>query len=97
MMALIRRATEGGSYHVKVSLTKASMWVQDHGLESEIDPRVKGKRFTADLNPILETRDSPYGVLEQLAPVAQFSRTQAYWSLPPVPNGAHYPNWLTIK
>lgn len=97
MMALIRRATEGGSYHVKVSLTKASMWVQDHGLESEIDPRVKGKRFTADLNPILETRDSPYGVLEQLAPVAQFSRTQAYWSLPPVPNGAHYPNWLTNK
>ncbi|EKD53824.1 MAG: acyl-CoA transferase/carnitine dehydratase [uncultured bacterium] len=27
--ALLRRATEGGSYHVKVSLARSAMWVQD--------------------------------------------------------------------
>ncbi len=31
MSALIRRATEGGSYHVKLSLARTAMWVQDLG------------------------------------------------------------------
>lgn len=93
MLALIRRATQGGSYHVKVSLTRTSMWVQDHGLEAGIQASASGRHFAESLAPVLETRQSAYGILQQLPPVAQFSHTQARWDLPPAPNGAHEPLW----
>jgi crotonobetainyl-CoA:carnitine CoA-transferase CaiB-like acyl-CoA transferase len=94
MLALIRRAREGGSYHVKVSLARTSMWVQSLGLNATISNKVRGKHFDEDLRPILEKRMSVYGMLEQLPPVAQFSKTKAFWSLPPVPIGANNPVWL---
>ena len=94
VLALARRAREGGSYHVKVSLARTSMWVQSLGLEASVDERARGKHFDAFLRPVLERRDSAYGVLEQLAPVAQFSETRAQWSLPPPPTGAHEASWL---
>jgi hypothetical protein len=31
MAALLRRSIEGGSYHVKLSLTRSAMWVQELG------------------------------------------------------------------
>jgi hypothetical protein len=70
------------------------MWVQSLGLEASVDERAHGKHFDAFLRPVLERRDSAYGVLEQLAPVAQFSETQARWSLSPPPTGAHEASWL---
>ncbi|CAM3949592.1 CoA transferase [Bordetella muralis] len=93
MQALIRRAQEGGSYHVKVSLARTSMWVQELGLLSGFDPMQPRRHFAQALNPVLETRESAYGTLQQLPPVAQFSRTRAQWSLPPAPNGAHNAAW----
>jgi crotonobetainyl-CoA:carnitine CoA-transferase CaiB-like acyl-CoA transferase len=95
MMALVRRAREGGSYHVKVSLARTSMWVQELGLDSDFDPDRPRRHFAEELTPVLETRQSAYGPLEQLPPVAQFSRTRAGWTLPPAPNGAHAADWLS--
>ncbi|AOB30454.1 hypothetical protein AKI39_06720 [Bordetella sp. H567] len=94
MMALIRRAREGGSYHVKVSLARTSMWVQELGLDPAFDAAKPRRHFAEALTPVLETRQSAYGPLEQLPPVARFSRTPAGWTLPPAPNGAHAPEWL---
>ncbi|NYT35409.1 CoA transferase [Allopusillimonas soli] len=94
MMALIRRAAEGGSYHVRISLARTSMWVQSLGLEPGYTPGQPRRHFADNLAPMLETRDSAYGPLEQLPPVAQFSHTPASWRLPPAPNGAHFPQWL---
>jgi hypothetical protein len=96
MMALIRRAREGGSYHVKVSLARTSMWVQELGLDAGFDPDRPRRHFAEELTPVLETRQSAYGPLEQLPPVAQFSRTRTAWTLPPAPNGAHAPEWLPV-
>ncbi|ETF02983.1 carnitine dehydratase [Advenella kashmirensis W13003] len=93
MMALMRRAREGGSYHVKVSLTRTSMWVQDLGLLAIPDAAIRGQHFATQLRPVLERRDSPYGILEQLGPVARFSHTPAKWSLPPSPTGAFPARW----
>ncbi len=31
MAALLRRSIEGGSYHVKLSLARSAMWVQEPG------------------------------------------------------------------
>jgi len=92
MAALARRASEGGSYHVRVALTRTSMWVQGLGL-CEPAPEAAGKRFVECVRPLLERRQSAFGLLEQLPPVAQFSRTPAHWTLPPAPNGAHEAHW----
>lgn len=92
MLALLRRAKEGGSYHVKVCLTRTSMWVQQLGLQ-ERDTSLRGKHFAHTLRPVTERRMSVFGELEQLAPVAQFSRTPARWDLPPTPNGAFVARW----
>ncbi|UHL63144.1 CoA transferase [Paralcaligenes sp. KSB-10] len=93
MLAMMRRAEEGGSYHVKVALTRTSMWVQDLGLvlQDELGSKV---RALTTLSPLLQSRSTPFGILEQLPPVAQFSRTQAQWALPPAPTGAHETCWL---
>lgn len=95
MLALIRRAREGGSYHVRVSLARTSMWVQSLGLIPgfDADPQRPRRHFAEGLTPLMETRQSAYGPLEQLPPVAQFSRTPARWTLPPAPNGAHPAAW----
>lgn len=31
MAALLRRSVEGGSYHVKLSLARSAMWIQELG------------------------------------------------------------------
>jgi crotonobetainyl-CoA:carnitine CoA-transferase CaiB-like acyl-CoA transferase len=90
--ALLKRAKEGGSYHVKVALTRTSMWTQSLGPRKR--PIAANALPPAKLNPELESRVSPYGCLEQLPPVAQFSCTAARWELPPAPLGAHRAEWL---
>jgi len=89
LMALSRRAREGGSYHVSVCLTRSSMWVQALGLQ----PLPAEVQALASLRPVLCARDSAFGVLEQLGPVAGFSRTPAHWALPTAPLGSAAPAW----
>lgn len=90
VVGLLLRATRGGSYHVSVSLTRTSMWVQAFGTvarpDAPIDP--------ADLRPRLERRNSPFGSLDQVPPIAQFSLTPSRWALPPAPLGAHAAEWI---
>ena len=54
-------------------------------------PRI---RTLDDLRPMLQQRQSPFGQLEQLGPVAQFSATPAAWTLPPAPLGSSPAVWL---
>lgn len=90
--ALVRRAREGGSYHVKVSLTRSSMWLQELG---QLPP----DQWPAAPPPLqvhphyLMEMDSGLGHLVVPAPVTQYSRTPAYWARPPEPYGASYPRW----
>ncbi len=90
MAALERRAVEGGSYHVKVSLCRTAMWVQDLGLRKVGD----GVVHIDKLRPVLVSQLSPFGVIERMDPVARMSATPAHWTLPPAPLGAHMPAWL---
>jgi crotonobetainyl-CoA:carnitine CoA-transferase CaiB-like acyl-CoA transferase len=91
--ALLRRAQEGGSYHVRVSLTRISMWVQSMGFRSEADRRSREIIKPPLLNPVLERRESPLGVIEHLGPVAQYSETKGHWDLTPSLLGAQLPQW----
>ena len=86
MAALYRRATVGGAYDVKVSLTGSAMWVQDLGrLAPERIAEVPAGMPQVDNIQVMQ---SPFGQLHYLPPVAQFSETLGYWSSPPHPLGA---------
>jgi len=88
--ALIRRANEGGSYHVRVSLARWSMWVQELGRITHLPDDLP----LADPGPAeTVTMQSPWGELRMVAPVVQYSQTKAYWELPPAPFGSHKPEW----
>jgi hypothetical protein len=94
--ALLKRAREGGSYHVKVSLTGASLWLQQLG---QLPPQywADGKEGVATLpQPMpdeLTTTQTPYGLIEHPLPIVQYSETPSYWDLPPEPAGAAEPRW----
>lgn len=91
--ALIRRAKEGGSFHVKISLAGTSMWVQSLGLQL---PNEDTQDASITAMPRYQRRHTAFGELHQLAPVADFSRTVAKWDLPPAPLGAHVAEWLPL-
>jgi crotonobetainyl-CoA:carnitine CoA-transferase CaiB-like acyl-CoA transferase len=88
--ALTRRLREGGSYRVHVSLARTSMWVQSLGLQAR--PSQPQDPFT--LQPRLERRESPFGMLDHLPPVAALSHTPSRWDLPPTPLGAAPAAWI---
>ena len=90
MEALARRAIEGGSYHVQLSLARTSMWVQELGINEPAGPL---QRFD-DLSPVMQTSVSPFGKLGQLGPVAVLSETPMYWDQGSAPLGAHEAIWL---
>jgi crotonobetainyl-CoA:carnitine CoA-transferase CaiB-like acyl-CoA transferase len=90
MIALAKRATEGGSWHVQVSLSQTCTWYQSLG--DDCDPTAADP---GDVTPFLGQMDTPdYGRLQYLRPAAQMSTTEPRWDLPPVPHGAHEPVWL---
>jgi crotonobetainyl-CoA:carnitine CoA-transferase CaiB-like acyl-CoA transferase len=95
--ALVRRAREGGSYHVKASLTRTSMWVQELGrLPQALWPdRSRGRPPLPEPRPsdMMRTQ-SVFGEIEHPAPITRFSETKAYWALPPQPAGASRPEWM---
>jgi len=93
--ALIRRATEGGSYHVKVSLARSAMFVTSLGT---VDPQEAGSSDEHTLRePAGVHADTPLGQLVALAPPVAFSQTPPRWEDPLlVPRGSSAPAWLAV-
>lgn len=91
MMALQRRAREGGSWLVRVSLAQTARWFDGLG-------RVAGGAQAADqthedIADLLERVDSPFGVVSCVAPGRWLSETPPHHARPPVPLGTHPPAW----
>ena len=94
MVALGRRAREGGSWLVRNSLAGSGHWIRQHGL---MDPSAYAN-FPADfpdaeLQSFMMEHDSPAGRIAHIAPVVQMSETPARWARPAVPRGYHKPVW----
>lgn len=90
MMALARRATEGGSWHVQVSLSQTCMWYQRLG-----DGNDPGQADPGDVTRYLAQMDTEdFGRIEYLLPALAMSATPPRWDLPPARSGAHEPAWL---
>lgn len=86
--ALRRQQREGGSWHVQVSLAQTGQWLRGLG-------RVEGGLAIArpDLEPLLETSASGFGVLRSVRHSARLARTPAAWPRSSMPPGSHAAAW----
>jgi crotonobetainyl-CoA:carnitine CoA-transferase CaiB-like acyl-CoA transferase len=89
--ALARRRTEGGSWHVRVSLAQTGKWLRQLG-RTEHGLSCAETRFD-DVQDLLEEHDSGFGRLTAIRHAAQLSETPARWARPSVPLGAHLAAW----
>ena len=89
LIALGRRAREGGSYHVRASLSQTGMWLERPG--PIYDPAEA--RGVGEVDELCITTESPFGTLRHLRPVIELSETPPHWTRPPVPLGTHAPEW----
>ena len=90
--ALKRRAVEGGSWHVSVSLGQTAAWFLRMGTPHDMgaaDPEI-GYQLAEEFS---EDVDSDYGRLTRLKFPIEFSRTEPRWSRTVKP-GTHAPEWL---
>ncbi len=94
MVALARRAREGGSWLVRISLAQVGKWIVDLGEVPAAALRDVPPEFTAaELDRWSTVSQTPSGPLRHLKPVVQLSETPPYWVRPSVPLGYHRPEW----
>jgi hypothetical protein len=91
MMARLRQAREGGSWHVRVSLAQTGRWLWDLGrFESGLG--VDDIRREA-VEPFIEDSPSGFGRLRAVRHSVVMSGTPAGWSRAAMQLGSHAPAW----
>jgi crotonobetainyl-CoA:carnitine CoA-transferase CaiB-like acyl-CoA transferase len=91
MIALQRRAQEGGSWRVRVSLAQTGHWLRSLGRDTA---GVSAPELSEDeIAPWRHTMPSAFGLVSAIAPVERMSVTPPYFELPPAPPGTHAPEW----
>jgi hypothetical protein len=91
LAALLRRAEEGGSWHVRASLAGTGAWLRGLGrLEGGF--AAPAPRFE-DIADLVEESDSGWGRLAALRHSGRLDQTPPRWALPSVPLGTHPPAW----
>ena len=92
LLALARRAREGGSYHVRVSLCRSGMHIyqQGHVKYADLDLGLSD----AELDAIMIESNSGHGALKHLGPVLKMSETKAYWDKSSPKLGSSKAEWL---
>ena len=79
LLALARRAQEGGSYHVRVSLCQTAMMIYRQGKILDL-PSNLGLEV-AEIEELLIESNSHLGPIRYLKPVLSLSESSPYWSL----------------
>ena len=94
MAALARRAQQGGSWLVRISLAQTGRWLVGLGEVPAASLKDVPKEFPqADLDRWSIDSDAPAGRLRHLGPTVQLSETKPYWARPSVPLGYNEPAW----
>ncbi|MEH2474317.1 crotonobetainyl-CoA:carnitine CoA-transferase CaiB-like acyl-CoA transferase [Nitrobacteraceae bacterium AZCC 2161] len=94
--ALRRRAVEGGSYRVRISLVRLSLWLLQLGVfDKAYARRVAGTDGEhAFSTPELFEAETPCGHYQGVTDQVKMSGTPGRFSIPLVPRGASRPEWL---
>jgi len=94
--ALRRRATEGGSYRVRVSLARVSLWLLQMGIfdksyASEVAGRTGDHAYP---DPDLFEAETPCGHYQGVTDQVIMSGTPGSFAVPLVPRGSNKAEWL---
>ncbi len=91
LAALLRRAEEGGSWLVRVSLAGTGHWLRGLGREAEgfavTAPRLE------EVDDLLEAQDSGFGRLRAMRHSGEIEGAPPRWDLPSMPLGSHPARW----
>src|SRR4051794_5947249 len=90
MTALARRVTQGGSWHVRVSLAQTGHWMRGLG---RIDGLGAPDPGFDDVRGRLEESASGFGKLTTVRHSAKMSETPPRWARPSMPLGTHEARW----
>ena len=94
MEALCRRAKEGGSYRVHVSLCRVSLWLMSLGIfDKDYVKRVYGKGIHRELDPDLFHAHTPLGYYQGYTDQIQMSVLKEEYNPVLVPRGSSAPVW----
>ncbi|NDI84814.1 CoA transferase [Undibacterium crateris] len=91
MIALHRRATEGGSWQVRVSLAQTGRLLQSlprYALNAH-----DAELTAAEIAAYSEITASGFGQMQAIRPVEHMPACQPYFFLPAMPRGTHVPQW----
>jgi crotonobetainyl-CoA:carnitine CoA-transferase CaiB-like acyl-CoA transferase len=95
LVALQRRAEEGGSYLVRVSLAQTGNRLATLPRFDQALADARPKELPAErLAELMTSRETAFGRLRYLAPAVRLSRTPGYWELPTAPLANDLPEWL---
>jgi crotonobetainyl-CoA:carnitine CoA-transferase CaiB-like acyl-CoA transferase len=96
LAALRRRATEGGSYRVTVSLTRTVLWMLSLGIFDKGYARATAGSSDehAYIAPDLFTAETPLGTYQGMTDQIVMSRTPGSFRTVLVPRGSSKPEWL---
>jgi len=89
--ALARRAVEGGSWHVEVSLAQTGHWLR--GLGRLPQGLAAPEPAREEIRALLEARDSAFGRLHTVRHAGLLHDTPPRWDRPPVPLGSDPAAW----
>jgi crotonobetainyl-CoA:carnitine CoA-transferase CaiB-like acyl-CoA transferase len=93
-VALARRAADGGSYHVQLSLAQTGRYLAGLPRTSAAERAGLAAELPAGrLAELLTETDTPFGRLRHLAPTARMSATPPRWDRPTVPMNHDSPVW----
>jgi crotonobetainyl-CoA:carnitine CoA-transferase CaiB-like acyl-CoA transferase len=94
--ALRRRATEGGSYRVNVSLARVSLWLLQMGIFAKDYARnvagTAGRHAYRD--PETFQAETPCGHYQGVTDQVNMSGTPGFYATPLVPRGSSRAEWL---
>jgi crotonobetainyl-CoA:carnitine CoA-transferase CaiB-like acyl-CoA transferase len=94
MVALARRAREGGGWLVRISLAQTGRWLVGRGEVPESELKNVPPEFTTEeLARWSIESQAPAGTLRHLKPTVQLSETPPHWARPSVPLGYNEPAW----
>jgi len=96
LAALRRRAVEGGSYRVTVSLTRTLLWLYSLGIfdKSYAQATAGSSDEHADIAPDLFTAETPLGTYQGMTDQVVMSRTPGSFRTVLAPRGSSKPEWL---
>src|SRR5436190_23771865 len=95
LLALAKRARDGGSYHIRVSLCQSGMFIYRQGKIAF--PGLGLDLSATELDAIRIESQPKSGPLRHLGPILKFSEMSPHWTGPTPQLGGDLPAWLETR